>query len=153
MMAPAGSIRLSRELGIYGGYRCSNQHGSVTVKGRVNLVSINLSSNGLRQDAWSLHLLSSVHGPICPVSSRCNVFLCRSVLVPGGGNEIPLLKSATVVLTRSYDALRGNPHVLKLIPAVGIIAFAAWGLGPLMRMGRIVFLHVFILFSVYHDFT
>lgn len=141
MMAPAGSIRLSRELGIYGGYRCSNQHGSVTVKGRVNLVSINLSSNGLRQDAWSLHLLSSVHGPICPVSSRCNVFLCRSVLVPGGGNEIPLLKSATVVLTRSYDALRGNPHVLKLIPAVGIIAFAAWGLGPLMRMGRIVFLH------------
>lgn len=139
MMAPAGSIRLSRELGIYGGYRCSNQHGSVTVKGRVNLVSINLSSNGL--DAWSLHLLSSVHGPICPVSSRCNVFLCRSVLVPGGGNEIPLLKSATVVLTRSYDALRGNPHVLKLIPAVGIIAFAAWGLGPLMRMGRIVFLH------------
>ena len=54
---------------------------------------------------------------------------------------------------RSYDALRGNPHVLKLIPAVGIIAFAAWGLGPLMRMGRIVFLHVFILFSFYHDFT
>ena len=26
-MAPtAGSIRLSRELGIYGGHRCSNQH-------------------------------------------------------------------------------------------------------------------------------
>ncbi|KAK7845745.1 mechanosensitive ion channel protein 3 [Quercus suber] len=141
-MAPAaGSIRLSCELGIYGGHRCSNQHTSVTGKDRLNLVSTNLSSNGLRQDAWSLHLLSSVRGPICPVSPRCNVFLCRSVLVPGGGNEIPLLKSATVVLTRSYDVLRGNPHIHKLIPAVGIIAFAAWGLGPLMRLGRIVFLN------------
>ncbi|XP_075648974.1 mechanosensitive ion channel protein 3, chloroplastic isoform X2 [Castanea sativa] len=138
-MAPAaGSIRLSRELGIYGGHRCSNQHAGVTGKGRLNLLSTNLSSNGL--DAWSLHLLSNVRGPICPVSSRCNVFFCRSVLVPGGGNEIPLLKSATVVLTRSYDVLRGNPHIHKLIPAVGIIAFAAWGLGPLMRLGRIVFL-------------
>ncbi|XP_050251184.1 mechanosensitive ion channel protein 3, chloroplastic-like isoform X1 [Quercus robur] len=141
-MAPAaGSIRLSHELGIYGVHRCGNQHASVMGKDRLNLVSTNLSSNGLRQDAWSLHLLSSVRGPICPVSSRCNVFLCRSVLVPGGGNEIPLLKSATVVLTRSYDVLRGNPHMHKLIPAVGIIAFAAWGLGPLMQLGRIVFLN------------
>lgn len=56
--------------------------------------------NCQRQGACSLNLLSSVRGPIGPVSSRCNVFLCRSVLVPGGGNGVPVLKSAAVVLTR-----------------------------------------------------
>ncbi|XP_062164828.1 mechanosensitive ion channel protein 3, chloroplastic-like isoform X3 [Alnus glutinosa] len=135
MMAHAGSIRLSRELEICSSYGCSNQHTNVMGKGRLSLVRINLSSNGLRQDAWSLHLLSSVRGPICPVSSRCNVFLCQSVLAPGGGNETPLLKSATVVLMRSCEALRGKPLAL-LIPAVGIIAFAAWGLEPLMCLSR-----------------
>ncbi|XP_012068012.1 mechanosensitive ion channel protein 2, chloroplastic isoform X2 [Jatropha curcas] len=94
-----------------------------------------------RQDSWTLHFLSSTHRPICHAPSSCNAFVCRSLLSPGGGNGIPLLKSASVVLSRSYDALRGSPVVLKLIPAVGIIAFAAWGLGPLMRLSRIFFLH------------
>lgn len=46
---------------------------------------------------------------------------------------------------RSYGALRGSPLLLKLIPAACIIAFAAWGVGPLMRFGRVLFLHVLIL--------
>ena len=46
---------------------------------------------------------------------------------------------------RSCDALRSNPLLLKLIPAACVIAFAAWGIGPLMRLGRILFLHVLIL--------
>lgn len=61
---------------------------------------IYLLFNCQRQGACSLNLLSSIRGPIGPVSSRCNVFLCRSVLVPGGGNGVPLLKSAALVLTR-----------------------------------------------------
>ncbi|KAF3447244.1 hypothetical protein FNV43_RR12424 [Rhamnella rubrinervis] len=92
-------------------------------------------------DAWNLHILSCIRGPVGPISSRCNVLLCRSVLVPGGGNEIPVMKSAAVVLERSYVALRGSPPVLQFMSAVGVIAFAAWGLGPIMRMGRILFLH------------
>ncbi|KAF5462005.1 hypothetical protein F2P56_018051 [Juglans regia] len=140
-MAPAGSMRLSCELGIYSSYGCGKQNRSVMGEVRLNLVRINLSSNSLRQDAWSLHLLSCVRGPIFPVSSGCNILLCRSVIVPGGGNEIPLLKSAAVVLKRSYDALHGISPALKLIPAVSIIAFAAWGLGPLLRLSRTIFLH------------
>ncbi|KAE8057073.1 hypothetical protein FH972_013793 [Carpinus fangiana] len=139
-MARAGSMRLSHELKICSGYGCSNQHTNVMGKGRLSLVHIKFSSNVLQQDACSLHLLSSVRGPICPLSSRCNAFLCQSVLAPSGGNETSLLKSATVVLTRSYEALRGKPLAL-LIPAVGIVAFAAWGLGPLMRLSRTIFLH------------
>lgn len=53
-----------------------------------------------RQDAWSLHLLGSIRGPIGPVSSKCNVLLCRSVLVPGGGTDVPVLKSAAILLLR-----------------------------------------------------
>lgn len=43
---------------------------------------------------------------------------------------------------RSCDSLKGSPLVLQLAPAVGIIAFTAWVLGPLMRFGRIIFFHV-----------
>ncbi|KAL2505609.1 Mechanosensitive ion channel protein 2 [Abeliophyllum distichum] len=59
----------------------------------------------------------------------------------GGGNEIPIVRAVAVVITRSYNAFLGRPVVLQLIPALGIIAFAAWGIGPLMRLGRILFLH------------
>ncbi|XP_050376138.1 mechanosensitive ion channel protein 2, chloroplastic-like [Argentina anserina] len=138
-MVQAGSMRLlyewRRSHSVHG---ClSNPNACVVGKGRVHMVSINLPSHGLA--ACSLHLLSSVRGPIGPVSSRCNVFLCRSVFIPSGGTGAPALKSAAVVLTRSYDALRGSPTFLKLIQAVAIIAFSVCGLGPLMRMGRIIF--------------
>ncbi|CAK7347259.1 unnamed protein product [Dovyalis caffra] len=138
-MMRVSSIQLSHELRVQNSHRCSNRHTSASGKSRVQLVNVNLSSQFL--ETWSLHVLNSISGPLIPVPSRCNVFLCQSVLTPGGGNEIPVLKSAAMALTRSYDALRGSTLVLKLIPAVGIIAFAAWGLGPLMRLGRTIFLH------------
>ncbi|KAK8465262.1 hypothetical protein PHAVU_009G036900 [Phaseolus vulgaris] len=50
------------------------------------------------------------------------------------------MKSAGVILTRSYDALQGNPVLLRLIPALGIIAFAVCGLEPLLRISRVLFL-------------
>ncbi|XP_062099136.1 mechanosensitive ion channel protein 3, chloroplastic-like isoform X2 [Humulus lupulus] len=144
MMVHAGSIRLPRDWGvqnslIHPGHGCCNHHTYVAGKSRVHCIGVNLSSHTLRQDAWSLHLLGSIRGPIGPISSRCKVLFCRSVLVPSGGNEVPIMKSAAAVLTRSYVAVRGSPLVLQLIPAVGIIAFAAWGLGPLMRLGRVLF--------------
>lgn len=55
------------------------------------------------------------------------------------------------ILCRSYDALRGSPVLLKLIPAVAIIAFAVWGLGPLLRLGRIIFLQVYNLLFFCHS--
>ncbi|KAF5942694.1 hypothetical protein HYC85_020336 [Camellia sinensis] len=93
-----------------------------------------------RQDAWCHRLLYNLSEPKSSLSSRCNVFQCRSFLVPSEGIGIPVLKTAAT-LTRSYNAFHGSPIVLQLVPAVGIIAFAGWGLGPLMRMSRIIFLH------------
>ncbi|XWS23986.1 hypothetical protein CRYUN_Cryun28dG0062400 [Craigia yunnanensis] len=140
-MARVASMQLSHELKIHNSHGCGSQHIGVTEKGRLHLVHINLSSHAMRQDAWSLHLLSSVCMPIRPVYSRSNVILCRSVLIPTGGNEIPILKSASMVFTRTFGTLHGSPIVPQLIPAVGIIAFAAWGLGPLMRLCRVNFFH------------
>ncbi|RRT41879.1 hypothetical protein B296_00057479, partial [Ensete ventricosum] len=39
----------------------------------------------------------------------------------------------------SCNVLLGSPHSFELIPAIGIIAFAVWGLGPLMYYLRSLF--------------
>ncbi|XP_065881210.1 mechanosensitive ion channel protein 2, chloroplastic-like isoform X2 [Euphorbia lathyris] len=41
---------------------------------------------------------------------------------------------------RSYDVLRGSPLVLTLVSAFVVVAFASWGLAPIMRLSRIIFL-------------
>ncbi|KAF8411367.1 hypothetical protein HHK36_003916 [Tetracentron sinense] len=141
MMSVSGSLQLSHELGICKNHGRRNQFKSVVGRGQLHLLRVSLSSRALRQDAWSLHLLDSVHKPIHSVSSGYNVFICRSLLTPGRGNEIPIVKTAAMALTRSYNALHGSPLVLQLVPAFGIIAFAVWGLGPLMRQSRKIFLN------------
>lgn len=60
--------------------------------------------------------------------------------MPAGGCEAPLLKVTTVSLSRPYNALAGKPSVIQLIPAVGIIGFAVFGLEPLLRLSRNLFL-------------
>ncbi|RDX89895.1 Mechanosensitive ion channel protein 3, chloroplastic, partial [Mucuna pruriens] len=139
MVCP-GSTQMSRDVRLNSNIGfCSFHHNRMGV-GRLHLVTLNLSPCSLKQDSSALHLLSRLPAPIRHVPSRCNVFICRSVLVPGGGSGTPLVKSASVILTRSYDALQGNPVLLQLLPALGIIAFAVCGLEPLLRLSRILFL-------------
>lgn len=139
-MVSAGSLLFSCEMGThnYNGHK-SHYKGAIE-KGHLHLFSITLSSHASWQDAWSLHLVNSVRRQLSPVSSKCKFFMCRSVFTPIGGNEIPVLKTAATVLTRSYNAFHRSPVVLKLVPAVGIIVFAAWGLGPFVRLCRILLL-------------
>ncbi|KAH1057652.1 hypothetical protein J1N35_035717 [Gossypium stocksii] len=140
-MARVATMQLSNELKVHDSHGCSRQNIGVVEKGRLHLVRTNLSSHAMRQDAWSLHLLGSACRPIRPVYSRSNVILCRSVLIPTGGNEVPIIKSASICLTRAFGNLHGSPIIPQLIPAVAIIAFAAWGLGPLMQLGRVILFH------------
>ncbi|KAJ0025595.1 hypothetical protein Pint_08480 [Pistacia integerrima] len=105
----------------------------VTGKERLHMVHINLSSRFMSLSTLKFLFVSSSETGCLESSSFKRL--------PGGGNEIPVLKSAAVVLTKSYDTLRGNPVVLQLIPAAGIIAFAAWGIVPLVRLGRVIFLN------------
>ncbi|KAF8698872.1 hypothetical protein HU200_035133 [Digitaria exilis] len=57
----------------------------------------------------------------------------RSFALPVPLRESPLVKSATLALTRSCDTLLSNPATSLVLPAIGIIVFALWGFLPLMR--------------------
>lgn len=56
--------------------------------------------------------------------------------------------SAILSVCRSYKSLNISPVFLQLVPAVGIIAFAAWGLGPLMHLSRVHLLNVQLLLCI-----
>ncbi|XAR48495.1 hypothetical protein NMG60_11031330 [Bertholletia excelsa] len=135
-MAVAVSLFLPHEWKIHSNCGYNNKP-----KANLSLFSATLSSHALRQDTWSHHLLNTVRRPKFPLPSRCNGFHCRSFLIANGGNGIPILRTAAKALTRSYGALQRSPFVLQLAPAVGLIAFAMWGLGPLMHLSRILFLN------------
>ncbi|CAL5204591.1 unnamed protein product [Lathyrus oleraceus] len=118
----------------------SFQHHNLARVHRLHLVTMNLLPRTLKRDSLGLHYSSGVHAPIQHTPSRCSVFVCRSAMLPGGGSGTALVKSASVLLTRSYDSLLGSPILLRLIPALGIIAFAVYGIEPLLRLSRILFL-------------
>ncbi|XP_026659764.2 mechanosensitive ion channel protein 2, chloroplastic isoform X2 [Phoenix dactylifera] len=92
-----------------------------------------------QQDVWSLHVSNRIYKPMLSIPFRYNVFMCRSFAIPSSANGIPLLKSTTLALTRSYNALLASPLAIQLVPAVGIIVFALWGLGPVMHSIRHLF--------------
>ncbi|KAL4296180.1 hypothetical protein GQ457_12G016630 [Hibiscus cannabinus] len=139
-MARVATMQLCNQLKVHDSHGCGRRNIDLE-KTRLHLVRLNLSSHAMRQHAWSLHLLSSGCRTIRPVYSRSNIILCRSVLIPNGGNAIPIIKSASVALTRAFGNLHASPIVPQLIPAVALIAFAAWGLGPLMQLGRVILFH------------
>ncbi|KAF9612758.1 hypothetical protein IFM89_003768 [Coptis chinensis] len=99
-----------------------------------------------RLDALSLRLSESANMPIYSYTSRNNVFKCHSFFIPGQANEIPILKTAVTVVSRSCNMYGGSPLVLRLIPAVSIIAFAVWGLAPFPRHSKNIFLRVLLIF-------
>ncbi|XP_058222484.1 mechanosensitive ion channel protein 2, chloroplastic-like isoform X3 [Rhododendron vialii] len=134
-MAIARSLLLSNDF--HSGNGHNNPHKGLIGKGGLHLFSITLSSHVLRQDAWSHCELNGVCRPKSSQSSRCNFFQCQAFLLPSGGNGIPVLKTAATALTKSYKSLNISPIFLQLVPAVGIIAFAAWGLGPLLHLSRV----------------
>ncbi|CAK7339633.1 unnamed protein product [Dovyalis caffra] len=63
------------------------------------------------------------------------------VRVPRQVFELAAVKAASVALTRSYNVLQTSPLIFKLAPGIGLIVFAVWGLGPLMRQSRNLLLH------------
>lgn len=118
MMAAAGSVQLSHKWAI-----CKNHQHNQQLR---------------RQDSWSFRLSDQLHRPIGTVPHRCYQLKCRAFLNPGQGFDISSMKNCALTLK---SALQGKPFILKLLPAVGIVVFAVWGLAPLMRQSRNIFLH------------
>ncbi|KAG2696176.1 hypothetical protein I3760_07G046000 [Carya illinoinensis] len=142
-MALAGSLHLSHEWGLRRNRGCSKQYKSVTGRGKLHLLSATLSSRESFQQqlCWSFCRLNSAYRPIHSLPKRCKAFKCHSFLKPGLPSQLPNIKAAAMGLTRSYNFLEGSPLVIKLVPAVGIIIFAVWGIGPLLCQSRNILLH------------
>ncbi|XP_024186175.1 mechanosensitive ion channel protein 2, chloroplastic isoform X2 [Rosa chinensis] len=117
-MVLTGSLQLSHGLGL-----CKNQGYQKQFKFQ-------------KLDSWSIGLSENVYRPIHTVPHRYHVFKCHSSVTSGQSFGQHGLKTATMVLKRSYDVLQGYPLVFKLVPSVGVIIFAIWGLAPLMRLSR-----------------
>jgi len=75
---------------------------------------------------------------LCLIICRSYNALKESFLMSRSCN---VLKESFLV-SRCYITLKESPLVMQLAPAIGVIGFAVWGLGPLMRYSRQIFLRV-----------
>ncbi|KAK9678852.1 hypothetical protein RND81_11G237100 [Saponaria officinalis] len=139
-MAVAGSLQLSSSLGFCRNHERSIQFKYVAGSGNRRRLSTKLSSCASRQDFWSHRISSSVNRPLSSLPYRCSLLRCHSFLRFGQYFAIPTVKSSAFSLARSYNTFQGNPLVTKLVPAIGIVIFALWGLQPLMQLSRKMFL-------------
>ncbi|XP_022929456.1 mechanosensitive ion channel protein 2, chloroplastic-like isoform X2 [Cucurbita moschata] len=90
-----------------------------------------------QKNTWSSHLFSLKYPPSYVVPSRYNAFRCHSSLMTNQPLDPSGMKAAIVALTRFCNVLGGcPPPVVKMVPAVSIMIFAVWGLGPFLRYTR-----------------
>ncbi|KAI0493180.1 hypothetical protein KFK09_027456 [Dendrobium nobile] len=138
-MAVGGSLQLSYELGVFNNNVWSKQLKGSEMKNWRLLPGLSLSSFSALQNVWSLH----VSGGICRRTNLStysyNCFICRSFNLASIARDIPNMKSSTLALTRSFNALLGSSTTLRLAPAIGVIVFSLWGLGQVMRYVRNIF--------------
>ncbi|PQQ05501.1 mechanosensitive ion channel protein 2 chloroplastic isoform X1 [Prunus yedoensis var. nudiflora] len=142
-MVLAGSLQLSHQLGLCKNQRYREQYKSGIGRDKLYSLSTALTSRFAfqKQDSWGIRLSDNGYRSLHTVSHSYHAFKCHSSLTSGQPFDQHGLKTAAMVLTRSYSALQGCPLVFKLIPSVGIIIFAIWGLAPLMRLSRNLILH------------
>ncbi|KAM7275543.1 hypothetical protein ACFE04_017409 [Oxalis oulophora] len=143
-MALAGSLQLSHLSGVV---LCRNSvclRDNCKVSNRSSKVNTTLPSPALV--TYPLYFnQSSCWRSIHYVSRTSYAFKCHASLVPNQGSHVDIIKAAaSTAFTRSYNALQGNPVIIKLLPAVGIIVLAVWGIEPLMHQSRALFLNMCI---------
>ncbi|XP_027074892.1 mechanosensitive ion channel protein 2, chloroplastic-like [Coffea arabica] len=140
-MAAAGSLQLSHELEICRNHVCNKQSLNVTGGCKTYFLGSNFTSLILRRNSWTPQLSTRLRWQTNSLPYKYYQFKCYSSLSPGPSFDISTVKNVALTLTRSCNNLLGSPLVNKLFPAVGIVIFTLWGLGPLMRQSRNIFLH------------
>ncbi|KAJ4714551.1 mechanosensitive ion channel protein 2, chloroplastic [Melia azedarach] len=142
-MALAGSLQLSHDLGLCRNQGFRKQFKNVMGRGNPHLLSATLTSRTLiwPQNSQRFNLSGSPYRQIHSIPYRSNTIRCHFSPLPGQACQLPCVKAASMAITKSYNALQNSPLVLKLVPAVAIIVFAVWGLGPLMCQSRNLLLH------------
>ncbi|KAL3630155.1 hypothetical protein CASFOL_023139 [Castilleja foliolosa] len=140
-MAVSGSLQAPLELGICRNHERSKRFWlqSTKPRGRLCHLSSNMPSISMQPYSWNSNLLKRVHRRVCAIPCRNHQFRCCAFLNPGPPVDSNFVKNATLTVARSFNRLQGSPLVIKLSSAVGIIIFAVWGLGPLVRLSRNIF--------------
>lgn len=134
----AGSLNYSHKWGIYKNQRYNNHLEGLIRRDKLHILPASLSSVASRQDSLGIKLSDRLHQPLRTAPNRLNLLKCNCSLNPAQTFATTAVKNAALALS---STLQGKPIILKLLPAVGIVVFAVWGLGPLMRTSRNIFLH------------
>ncbi|KAL8472226.1 hypothetical protein ACS0TY_029443 [Phlomoides rotata] len=92
------------------------------------------------QYSWTSKISKRIHRRTFTIPCKNQRLRCNCFLNSGSPLDANSVKNATLTLARSFNHLQGSPLVIKLASAVGIIIFAVWGLGPLVRLGRNILL-------------
>ncbi|KAJ9562020.1 hypothetical protein OSB04_007180 [Centaurea solstitialis] len=136
MMASTGSLNFSHKWGICKNHQYNKQFKGIIRSDKLHIIPSSLSSVAVRQDSLSTNLSVRLQQPLTTGSHRYNLLKCNCFLNPDLGASA--VKNGALALS---SAFQGRPIIFKLLPAVGIVVFAVWGLGPLMRQSRNIFLH------------
>ncbi|CAA0831798.1 Mechanosensitive ion channel protein 2-chloroplastic [Striga hermonthica] len=143
-MAISGSLQLlSLDLGIRSNSRRGKRFRNSRTRSKMQLLDttvVSSSSSSLLQFPWSTSISKRIHRRWCIFYSRNQQFKCRCSLNKGLSVDITFVKNATLTLTGSIPRLQGSPLVIKLASSIGIVVFAIWGIVPLVRKSRNIFL-------------
>ncbi|XP_028754526.1 mechanosensitive ion channel protein 2, chloroplastic isoform X2 [Neltuma alba] len=133
-MALPGSLQLSHDFGHCRNPGCYNQYMGLLYRTKLDLSSAAplYHVSFLKQDWRRTQLFCNINRPIHTLFCKSHAFKCHSFLRQGPQSELPISTVAATAPARSYNLLQCSPVTVKLIPAIGIITFAVWGVGPLM---------------------
>nr|WGO49543.1 mechanosensitive ion channel protein A007410 [Torenia fournieri] len=129
------------EFGICRNHVHNQQSKNVKTRAEFLLLSHNMSSLSLQTHSLSTNLSKRIHRRVCNIRFRIQSFRCRCFLFPNPSLSANSIKDGALNLARSIECMKGSPGVIKLASAVGIVIFAIWGLGPLLRRSRNLFVH------------
>ncbi|XP_023552794.1 mechanosensitive ion channel protein 2, chloroplastic-like isoform X1 [Cucurbita pepo subsp. pepo] len=138
-MVLVGSLQLSYHLGPWKNHLLEENLKFTSHSNNIRLLNVASPSSLLFQqkNTWSSHLFSLKYPPSYVVPSRYNAFRCHSSLMTNQPLDPPGMKAAIVALTRFCNVLGGcPPPVVKMVPAVSIMIFSVWGIGPFLRYTR-----------------
>lgn len=136
-MALPGSLQLSHGLGLcrnlgYSKDSRAKEHGKL----HLFMAGPSYPISFMRQECRGFQHLRDINKPTHTLSCKARSFKCHCFSVSGQPNDLPAVKVAATVLARSSNLLQNSPIIVKLIPAIGVVIFAIWGVGPLLFQTR-----------------
>ncbi|XP_073154898.1 mechanosensitive ion channel protein 2, chloroplastic-like [Henckelia pumila] len=145
-MSAAGLTQLFPEYGIWGNHgagkrlRLFNRR-DLKTRGQFCLLDSHLSSVSRIHCNWSPNIPKRVLKRVYNFPCKYRTIKCQCSLNPGPSLDATFVKSVVVNLARSFKSWQGSSVAVNLASAVGIVIFTIWGLRPVVRISRNIFLN------------